>query len=440
MARISTYNIDDTPTLNDKVIGTDVNDFNITKNYKISDMLSLAGPGILGLTSTRMYYGDANDLAVETTALTYIVGGEGTVAADTIKMSNATLNADVTHVNDANSLSLGADALPSTKTPTGSTAIGVRALQNADTIVGSVAVGTDAMQDITNGNYNVAVGAEALQSMDDGNNNVAVGYRAHNGALTGERNAVVGAEAMRDSLGNTDNVAVGYRAAYQLGSSAIHNVAIGCATMQGALLGQFNVAVGSFALFQQTGGDFNVAVGNAAWNNLLAGNNNTAIGKGAGAEYDGGGFVTGISNTTCLGHNARPVIYGGGGFADDQVVLGNSNVQRIFAAVTNITALSDARDKANIQDLPLGLNFLMDVQPRMWDWNTRDGSRQGRSDAGFVAQELDAALAKHNGDSYVPNLVTRGEHMWGVASGELIPILVNAIKELKAEIDLLKNG
>jgi len=41
MAKISTYAIDGTPSLNDKVIGTDVNDNNITKNYTISDILSL---------------------------------------------------------------------------------------------------------------------------------------------------------------------------------------------------------------------------------------------------------------------------------------------------------------------------------------------------------------------------------------------------------------
>lgn len=423
MAKISTYVLDTDPQLTDMVIGTDVNDLNITKNYMIGDILALGGTGYLNLTSTRMYYGDASNIAQETTALTYIVGGEGSVGADTIKMSNATLNASVSHINDANSLALGVNALPSTTLPVACTAIGVGALQ-----------------DIDNVSRSVAIGAEAAQSLTNGDDNVAIGYRADNGALTGYRNVAIGSEARRDAFDGTDNVAVGYRAAYQLGSTAIHNVAIGCATMQGALLGQFNVAIGSFALFQQTGGDFNVAVGNAAWNNLLGGSNNTAIGKGAGAEYNGGGQVLGIDNTTCVGHNARPVIYGGGGFANDQVVLGDTNVQRIFAAVTNIDSLSDARDKANIQDLPLGLDFLMDVQPRIWDWNTRDGSRQGRSDAGFVAQEVDAALTKHNGHSYIPKLVTEGEHMWTMAAGELIPVLVNAIKELKAEIDLLKNG
>ena len=41
MAKISTYVIDSTPQLTDKVIGTDVNDNNITKNYTIGDIISL---------------------------------------------------------------------------------------------------------------------------------------------------------------------------------------------------------------------------------------------------------------------------------------------------------------------------------------------------------------------------------------------------------------
>ena len=41
MARISTYPIDATPSIEDKVIGTEVNNENETKNYTIGDILSL---------------------------------------------------------------------------------------------------------------------------------------------------------------------------------------------------------------------------------------------------------------------------------------------------------------------------------------------------------------------------------------------------------------
>lgn len=41
MAKISTYGTDGTPSLSDKLIGTDVNDSNNTKNYLISDLAQI---------------------------------------------------------------------------------------------------------------------------------------------------------------------------------------------------------------------------------------------------------------------------------------------------------------------------------------------------------------------------------------------------------------
>ena len=44
MAKISTYPINATPTVSDKLIGTDPNDLNLTKNYTIAEILSLPFP------------------------------------------------------------------------------------------------------------------------------------------------------------------------------------------------------------------------------------------------------------------------------------------------------------------------------------------------------------------------------------------------------------
>ena len=52
MAKISTYIIDSTPQLTDKVIGTDVNDNDITKNYLIQDIVDLVPPTVIPPTLT----------------------------------------------------------------------------------------------------------------------------------------------------------------------------------------------------------------------------------------------------------------------------------------------------------------------------------------------------------------------------------------------------
>ena len=62
MARIATYPVDAIPTINDKVIGTDVDNELITKNYRIGDILALVPGGGLSVQSL-------NTLTVELTLL-----------------------------------------------------------------------------------------------------------------------------------------------------------------------------------------------------------------------------------------------------------------------------------------------------------------------------------------------------------------------------------
>ena len=50
MAKISTYAIDSTPSLSDKVIGTDVGDSNITKNYTLGDIHGLITSNLTNLS------------------------------------------------------------------------------------------------------------------------------------------------------------------------------------------------------------------------------------------------------------------------------------------------------------------------------------------------------------------------------------------------------
>lgn len=57
MARIATYAIDATPTLEDKVIGTDVDNELITKNYKIGDIIAMVPGGSLSVQSLNSLTG-----------------------------------------------------------------------------------------------------------------------------------------------------------------------------------------------------------------------------------------------------------------------------------------------------------------------------------------------------------------------------------------------
>lgn len=508
MAKISTYIIDATPTLSDKVIGTDVNDLNMTKNYTIGDIVSLANTNIQ-LTDTRLFYGDATNNLAETSTLTYIVGGAGTLASDTVVM-NGTAVLDVTHIDNDDSLAIGRDAMTGSapivsiaigknasgqnvgvtnciaignsalnkvQNPDAIIAIGNGALDSAATAIKSVVIGQGAynatgndmdgtvaigfgaignMNSITtsantyvgtnvgqNSNYggdynNVAVGFGAIGGngvVDEFNGNVAMGHESMTGIDMNDavrRNVAIGHLSMPNIGGGTpvvpveDNIAIGQNAGN--GQSGQHNIAIGAGSGGSDLLGFFNVAMGTNALQNQTGGDFNVAIGNDALVGFLGGLNNTAIGKAASST------VLNFDNTTALGHNSQPL-------ASNEIVLGDNNVVTLRCNTPIISGISDQRDKTNIQPLGLGVDFLMDLNPVSWDWDRRNGSMQGYKDSGFLAQELETVRSQYGAEEILRSLVDKtNPDQYYAAPSVLIPVLVKAIQELKAEINELKNG
>ena len=183
MAKISTYIIDSTPQLTDKVIGTDVNDNDITKNYLIQDIVDLVPPPVIPpptLTPTKMIYGDANSLYAETSTLEYIIGGEGTVAEDTVKLSGS-LNASVCSINSATSILLGKEVMSNQSSISNTVAVGQRILDSgANTSIDNVFLGVQLISSATNIVVkNIGIGSKVLDSATkeiDGN--IVIGYEA----------------------------------------------------------------------------------------------------------------------------------------------------------------------------------------------------------------------------------------------------------------------
>jgi hypothetical protein len=95
--------------------------------------------------------------------------------------------------------------------------------------------------------------------------------------------------------------------------------------------------------------------------------------------------------------------------------------------------------KENIQDSPYGLHEVLQLQPRKY-FRTDDQ----KEEIGFIADEVQTILPE-----FVPmvkkSLFTKNEEdteliAGGVNYEKLTAVLVKAIKELKAEIDILKNN
>jgi hypothetical protein len=107
-----------------------------------------------------------------------------------------------------------------------------------------------------------------------------------------------------------------------------------------------------------------------------------------------------------------------------------SNAGVISATSTSITSLSDERLKENIKDLETGLDEVMALKPRRFDWK----DRKEKNVAGFIAQEVEPVLPDLIGDYMHDDL----DDAKSVKMGDMIPTLVKAIQELKAEIEELK--
>jgi hypothetical protein len=107
----------------------------------------------------------------------------------------------------------------------------------------------------------------------------------------------------------------------------------------------------------------------------------------------------------------------------------------VFATSTTISAISDQRLKENVQDLDAGLDKIMALKPRKFDWKAGKG-KDIKNDRGWIAQEFEQVFPDMIDEWKDP--APEGEEPYKSVRADLIPVLVKAIQELKAEFDAYK--
>jgi hypothetical protein len=295
-------------------------------------------------------------------------------------------------------------------------------------------LGTNTLSALTTGSWNTALGYNCLNVNTSGNYNTAIGHFAMNSNTTGSFNLGIGGQTLNDNISGIANVAVGYYAMLKniTGGS---NSAFGNNALEQNTSGSDNVAIGRNSMSDNITGFRNTAVGNLSLSNSL-GAYNTAIG------YDAGSNITTGTNLTLVGNNSQP----SSGTTQNQVTLGNNGVTSLRCNVQTITSLSDARDKKKINELSLGLNFIMHLKPRQFNWDRREWYDDNKADgskmeadpvAGFIAQELDSAQSEF-GAKWLKLVLKDNPEKWEATYGNLLPVIVKAVQELKAENDILK--
>ena len=250
---------------------------------------------------------------------------------------------------------------------------------------------------------------------------------------TGTLNSAVGAHALDANTTGVSNTCFGYNAGGD-STTASYNTYIGEGCAVSATTAGANTGVGRLAFNALTTGGSNVAVGADALAGLTSGNNNVAVGLDAGRSNSPSGNITTGSNQICLGNNSTT---------------------DLFCADTSISS-SDARDKTDVADFTKGLDWIKALRPVTYRWDRRtwygteeepfgtpDGSKKrNRLHIGFLAQEaLEIEKANGYGDTKDNMLVcnlTEDEMSYGMKYERLVPILVNAIKELSAKVTALE--
>ena len=397
-----------------------------------------------------------NNTSQSNTAVGYTALFANTSGSDNTAVGR---NALVSNTTGAYNTAVGKHALDANTTGTGNTAVGTMALDSNTTASDNTAVGYHALFTNTTGGQNIAIGRQALYENTTAAQNTAVGYQALKANTTGQRNIAMGNYALQQNTTANDLVAIGYHAliknttgggnvavgkdALRLNTTASNNTAVGYQALENNT-GSDNTALGRDALEANTTGGFNVAIGkDAATANTTSsgvtavgadalkfatGSDNTAIGKSAGDS------ITTGSNNTCIGYQADTA----SATSTNSITLGDANITTLRCNTQTISALSDARDKSNVEDLQLGVEFIKDLRPVSFTWDRRDGSQNGVEDFGFIAQELDAVQEKHNEAERLGLVLKDNPDKLEASYGKLVPMLVKAIQELSEEVEELK--
>jgi len=385
----------------------------------------------------------------------------------------------LTGITTATNTALGVGAGDSVTSGSNNTSVGVNAGTAMTSATDNTVVGYNAGTAITNASSNVFIGGNAGAAHTTQQGTVAIGYNAaslHNRASNTYVGTYAGYNA--DATGNT---AVGYFAGQGgVGASGGSNVAVGFEALKVYTTGGSNTAVGTNASNALTTANWNTTVGSSAGDSVTTGNANTFVGYAAGGAVTTNSlnsalgdtaYATGnYQNSTCLGYDSAVT-------GDNQVQLGNSSTTS-YAYGAVVDRASDIRDKADVQDTNLGLNFIMELRPVMYRWDyredyrppmpkkeeyeikeeyqaakaswqeacklsnlTHDGThKRNRLHQGLIAQEVKSVMDSLGTDfgGYKDGTIDGGDDRVTLAYGEFIAPLIKAIQELKAEFDAYK--
>jgi len=324
----------------------------------------------IGYASLSANQGGTSNTAVGSYALQLNVSGSGNTAVGTTSLEKST---------GGNNTGIGTGSLYSTTTGNNNTAIGNSACVNGN-FNNTTSIGYNAQPNASNqvviGDSNVTStilkGTVSVASLTSTLDSTFNGIKIGRGAGSVDGNTAIGAGALNVNTTGLYNTALGY-ASLNKNQGGSGNTSIGINALLENISGGSNTAVGYLAMQNSIGSD-NTCVGTASLYNITSGSQNTVIGGNAGNAQST------ASNTTCVG-------YGSEVSTSSQVQLGNSSTTTfVYGTVQN---RSDLRDKTEVRNTVLGLDFINELRPVDYKWDMReDYKSEMPTKAELPAQEL----------------------------------------------------
>lgn len=374
--------------------------------------------------------------------------------------------------NDNSNLAVGNNAGQGLISGTQNTFIGSDSGPSASATMSKISIfGSSSGKSLVGASDVVLVGYNTGASVVGGSSITLVGNNANTAA--GALHASGFGTAANPS-GN-DSVAVGYNSAAATGATAIGSAstAIASSTVVGASAsasgtgvvignnasgnGNTTVVIGAHS----GGGNNAIAIGDSS----SAGDLSTAIGVGATAT--GGGIAIGkgviaganqikigdgtytnnvVGLAVNVGANSEATTINIGN-ATTSTSIGTSNtsgavtIKAQLVTIDDAGATSDVRDKADIRDTRLGLDFINSVRPVEYKWAKRDGSNTGnRYHQGVIAQEVKEVMDQLDTDfgGFIDQRVNGGEDKMMIRYNEFIAPLIRSVQELSAKVEYLE--
>jgi hypothetical protein len=337
--------------------------------------------------------------------------------------------------NVASNASFGDNALKSNTTGAVNSAYGTGALMTNTTGSTNSAFGNYALGENTVGNNNTGLGYYALPFNISGSSNIAIGNNSANlisngSSLTNTNNSIfIGADTRPNSNNQTNQIVIGHNAV----GHGSNTVTLGNSSIVTTIL-RGNVGIGTTSPQTITGTARVLEVNGSSYGFILA-SSGSVVAQVAGDNASGFVNIGARSNHPLVftqNDTERMRVTPSGNI--NIITLGTGTVYSNAGTLTN-TNPSDERLKENIEDLEYGLTEILQLRPVSYNW-INDTANQGKQ-FGFIAQEVQEIMPELINEF----TITEDEEevvRLGLDKEAIFVAMVNAIKELKAEIDLLK--